>query len=73
MRKIFDISVTITNSIPVWPGDPSVKLERVSKIEDGANANVSQLACRSIPALIWMRLIIFFRMDTPSKQCHWKF
>ena len=44
MRKIFDISVTITNSIPVWPGDPSVKLERVSKIEDGANANVSQIS-----------------------------
>jgi arylformamidase len=43
MSKIIDISVTITNEIPVWPGDPSVELERVSKIEDGANANVSQV------------------------------
>jgi arylformamidase len=44
MSKIYDISVTITEGIPVWPGDPKVVLERVSKIEDGANANVSQVS-----------------------------
>jgi kynurenine formamidase len=33
MAKIYDISVTITNKIPVWPGDPKVKLERVSKCD----------------------------------------
>jgi arylformamidase len=43
MTMLYDISVTITNNTPVWPGDPGVKLERVSKIEDGANANVSQI------------------------------
>ena len=42
--KIYDISLTITPNLPVWPGDPPVKLERVSKMEDGAHNNVSQLA-----------------------------
>jgi arylformamidase len=42
--KIYDITLTIQPSMPVWPGDPPVHLERVSKIEDGANANVSRLA-----------------------------
>ncbi len=41
--KYYDISLTIQNGMVVWPGDPPVKLERVSKIEDGANANVSKL------------------------------
>jgi arylformamidase len=41
--KIYDISLTIQNGMVVWPGDPQVTLERVSKIEDGANANVSRL------------------------------
>jgi len=42
--KIYDISLTIQPKMPVWPGDPPVQLERVSKIEGGANANVSRLA-----------------------------
>ena len=41
--KIYDISLTINPDMPVWPKDPAVKIERVSKIEDGANANVSHL------------------------------
>ncbi len=41
--KYYDISLTIQNGMVVWPGDPAVKLERVSKIEEGANANVSKL------------------------------
>jgi len=40
--KIYDISVTISPDLPVWPGDPPVSIERVAKIEDGANANVSK-------------------------------
>jgi len=44
MRWI-DISVGIHNALPVWPGDPPVRLERVAAIADGANANVSSLAC----------------------------
>lgn len=42
--KIYDISLTVTPQLPVWPGDPSVSLERVSKMEDGAHNNVSQMA-----------------------------
>lgn len=41
---IYDISLTITPRLPVWPGDPQIVLERVSRIEDGDNANVSRIA-----------------------------
>lgn len=41
--EILDISVTITPDLPVWPGDPQVILERVEKIEEGGNANVSRI------------------------------
>jgi len=43
MRKIHDISLMIGPNLPTWPSDPSVVLERVSKIEEGANANVSKI------------------------------
>ncbi len=39
----YDISLTISLDLPVWPGDPTIKLERISKIEEGANANVSRM------------------------------
>lgn len=38
---IYDISVPVSSDLPVWPGDPRVSLERVSKIEEGADANVT--------------------------------
>ena len=41
--RIIDVSLTLSNQLPVWPGDPRVSLERVRKIEDGANSNVSRL------------------------------
>ncbi len=41
--KIFDISLTIDDSLLIWPGDPVAKRERVKKIEEGSNANVSEL------------------------------
>jgi arylformamidase len=43
MSRIFDISLTITPTMPVWPGDPTIVLERVGKIEEGGNSNVSRL------------------------------
>lgn len=43
MKKFYDISLTITPALPVWPGDPTIVLERVNKIEEGANSNVSRL------------------------------
>lgn len=41
--ETYDISLTISSRLPVWPGDPSVSIERVEKIEDGDNANVSRM------------------------------
>jgi len=42
--KFYDITLTIRPSMPVWPGDPKVILDRISKIEEGANANVSKIS-----------------------------
>lgn len=44
MREIFDVSLTISPLLPTWPGDPKVVLERFSRIEDGADANISRMA-----------------------------
>ncbi len=41
--KIHDITLTISPSIPVWPGDTNVWLERVEKIENGDMDNLSQI------------------------------
>ena len=43
--KIFDVSLPISPGMIVWPGDPSVVLERVSSMDAGAHDNVSRLAC----------------------------
>jgi arylformamidase len=43
--RIYDLTIGISPGLPVWPGDPPVTLERVKKIAEGANANVSHLAC----------------------------
>jgi arylformamidase len=42
---IYDISLPISPGLPVWPGDPTVVLERVSSMDLGAHDNVSRLAC----------------------------
>lgn len=41
---IYDITLTITPELPVWPGDLKVKLERVKKMEEGSRDNLSQMA-----------------------------
>jgi arylformamidase len=43
--RLYDISVGITPTMPVWPGEPRVELKRVEQIAEGANANVSHLSC----------------------------
>jgi arylformamidase len=43
--KIYDISLPISSGMPVWPGDPSVELEKVSSMDAGAHDNISRLAC----------------------------
>lgn len=41
--QTYDISLTISNHLPVWPGDPSVTLERIGKMEDGDSSNVTRM------------------------------
>jgi arylformamidase len=41
--RTYDITLTISSDLPTWPGDPGVEIERVEKIEDGSNANVSRI------------------------------
>jgi arylformamidase len=43
--RFYDISVGISPDLPVWPGDGPIELERVRKIEDGSNANMSRISC----------------------------
>jgi arylformamidase len=42
--KIFDISLTISPDLPIWPGDPTIVLEKVESMDAGADANVSRLS-----------------------------
>lgn len=41
--RIWDISITVTESIPTWPGDPPVSLQLAHAISRGDAANVSRL------------------------------
>jgi arylformamidase len=41
--QIYDISVTISPELPVWPGDPKVVFERVSTLGKDSDANVSRV------------------------------
>src|SRR5215203_218505 len=42
--KFYDVSVAITPSMPVYPGDPAVDIEQTSQIQRGDVANVTRLS-----------------------------
>jgi arylformamidase len=42
--KIFDISLTISPDLPIWPGDTPLELELVDSMDEGAHNNVSRLS-----------------------------
>lgn len=42
---IHDVSLTISNALPVWPGDPPPDLRRVLSMDNGDAINLSQLTC----------------------------
>ena len=42
---LYDISLTISPDMTVWPGDPAVSLRRISSMDAGKHANVSELSC----------------------------
>jgi arylformamidase len=41
--KIYDVTVAVSAGVPIYSGDPQVKIESVSRIADGDAANVSNL------------------------------
>jgi arylformamidase len=41
---LYDISLTIAEDLPVWPGDPKIELKKISKIEEGEEANVTHIS-----------------------------
>jgi arylformamidase len=41
---LYDISLTISNDFPTWPGDPPIELKQISKISQGDHANVSHIS-----------------------------
>ena len=42
--KIYDVSVPISNELPVYPGDPEIKITRTHSLERGDIASVSHLS-----------------------------
>lgn len=42
---IFDISVPLDQGLPAWPGSMGMRLERICRMENGDQANVSNLTC----------------------------
>jgi len=41
---IHDISLTISPSLPTWPGDPALELEQIESMDKGAEANVTHIS-----------------------------
>ena len=42
--RIYDISLTLSPDLPVWPGDPEIVVERIQKMEEGASCNVTMVS-----------------------------
>ena len=40
---IFDITLTISNALPVWPGDPAINFYRVADVNNGDVCTLSRL------------------------------
>ena len=45
--KIYDITIPVSPSLPVFPGDPPVQIDSVSRISGGDPANVSRIVMSS--------------------------
>jgi arylformamidase len=41
--RIYDISLTISPQLPVWPGDPAVEIEQTMSLAAGDPVNLSQI------------------------------
>jgi len=45
MGRLIDVSLTVRPGMLVWPGDDGVDLRRVARMEEGAEYNLSRIAC----------------------------
>lgn len=45
VMKIYDITVPLSNDVPVYEGDPQVEIATANSLENGDAANVSRLCC----------------------------
>jgi arylformamidase len=43
MPVYYDISLPISPVMPVWPGDPSIRIQQISSLVDGGELNMSRL------------------------------
>ena len=41
---IYDISLTISPNLPIWPGDPKLELEQIASMDQGAHVNVTRIS-----------------------------
>ena len=41
--KLYDISLPVSNDLPVWPGDPRVSMEHVKSIAAGDSSNLTRI------------------------------
>jgi arylformamidase len=41
--RIYDVSRPVRDGMPVWPGDPEVRVRWAARIRDGDDANVAQI------------------------------
>lgn len=41
--KLYDLSLTISEELPVWPGDPGAHIILTSSIKEGAEANLTRV------------------------------
>ncbi len=42
--RVYDVTLTISPALPTWPGDPTVKVERNLKMEQGDVCNLTHLS-----------------------------
>jgi arylformamidase len=43
--KIYDVTVAISDRVPIYEGDPKVKIDAVRQLANGDSANVSNVCC----------------------------
>ncbi len=45
--KIYDVSILLSEDMPVFPGDPPLKIDRIAKVSESKTVNISSIAMGS--------------------------